>query len=485
MVYDARMAAQPHLVRQIGLWSGVAVVVGSTIGSGIFKSPAGIAEKVPDPLWMLMVWVLGGVFVLCGALTLAEVGGAYPYSGGIYVYVREAFGRMTGFLFGWAQLTLLRPSSVGAIAIAFGQYAARLTGREPGSPGFDQFASGLAVAAIVGVTAANYFGVKSGTLIQNLTTIGKSLGLMVLVVLAVVLALPHAGAAHFAPAGGAVAVPAFGLALVSVLWAYDGWADGGYVGGEMKDPRRNVPRSILIGTLFIIGIYVLANVGYLSVFSVAEMAKSKVIAADAMTRLVGAGGVVFIIATVMVSTFGTLNGTVLTSPRIFFALAEDRLFFPQMASVHPKHKTPHVSVLLVGALGVIYVMVATAFSGDKAFDALTDAFVIAMLPFYALGVASVFVFRSRAKKGLAPVVDADSLVDPVTPGHMETHPHVYDPPVRTPLFPLTPLVFVASTVYILANSLLDASSRQPTLITLGVLLFGIPIYYATIARRNA
>jgi amino acid transporter len=484
MVYDARMTSQPHLVRQIGLWSGVAVVVGSTIGSGIFKSPAGIAGKVPDPLWMLMVWVLGGVFVLCGALTLAEVGGAYPYSGGIYVYVREAFGRITGFLFGWAQLTLLRPSSVGALALAFGQYATRLTGRNPGSPGFDQIAAGLAVAAIIGVTIANVLGVKSGTAIQNITTVGKSLGLLVLIVLAVVIGLPHAGT-HFASSGHTLSVPSFGLALVTVLWAYDGWADAGYVSGEMKDPRRNVPCSILLGTIFVIGIYLLANLGYLAVFSVDQMASSKVIAADAMSKLVGAGGVVFIIATVMVSTFGTLNGTVLTSPRVFFALAEDKLFFPQLAAVHPRFKTPHVSVILVGALGVLYVVVATAFSGDKAFDALTDAFVISMLPFYALGVASVFVFRARRRKGLAPVLTSDSLVDPVEKGHLETHPHVYDPPVRTPLYPLTPIVFIASTVYILVNSLLDTESRTPTLITLGVLVLGVPLYYLTVARRNA
>src|SRR5579862_9781319 len=165
------IAASPpsHLVRQIGLGSGIAVVIGSTIGSGIFKSPSGIAVQLPGPLPMLAVWVLGGLFVLCGALTLGELGGAFPYSGGLYVYLREAYGRLAAFLFGWAQLVLLRPSAVGAVAIVFGQYALRLTGRQEGQPGFNEWSAALAVGAIVAVTIANVFGVRFGTLIQNLT----------------------------------------------------------------------------------------------------------------------------------------------------------------------------------------------------------------------------------------------------------------------------------------------------------------------------
>ncbi|MES1147450.1 MAG: amino acid permease, partial [bacterium] len=258
-----------HLVRQIGLWSGVAVLVGSTIGSGIFKSPSGIAEKLPGPGPMLAVWIVGGLFALCGALTLAEVGGAFPYSGGIYVFVREAYGRMVGFLFGWAQLTLLRPSSVGAVALVFGEYAMRLSGRNPDSPGFNQSTAALAVGAIFTVTTANVLGVKFGTTIQNLTTIAKSVGLLILIILAFVIGLPHASG-HFTPMAppGSMNMSMFGLALVSVLWAFDGWADGVYISGEMKDPRKNVPKAILIGTIVVIAIYLLANLGYLSVFSV-------------------------------------------------------------------------------------------------------------------------------------------------------------------------------------------------------------------------
>ena len=258
----------------------------------------------------------------------------------------------------------------------------------------------------------------------------------------------------------------------------------------MLNPRKNLPKAILFGTLIVIGVYMLANIAYLSVFSVKEIAKSSIIAADTMSQLVGTLGVTFIVATVMISTFGTLNATVLTSPRIFFAMAEDRLFFSALATVHPKFKTPFVSVILSGSLGILYVVAATAMSGSKAFGALTDAFVIGVVPFYALSVGSVFIFRGREKKRVASLETdstsmADSLVDPVTPGHLETHHHAYSPTVHTPLFPVVPLVFIASTLFLLVNSLLDKDSRNPTIITLAIVAIGTPIYYATIARRKS
>ena len=479
-----------HLVRRIGLGSGVAVVVGSTIGSGIFKSPSGIATQLPGPLPMLAIWIIGGFFVLCGALTLAEIGGAFPYSGGLYVYVREGYGRLTAFLFGWAQLVLLRPSSIGAVALVCAQYLLRLAGKDDKDPSYEIWTAVIAVGAVVIVTTANVLGVKVGTFIQNLTTIAKTAGLLVLIVLALIIGLPHA-ASHFTPAvpAGSFSIPMFGLALVSVLWAYDGWADGSYISGEMINPRKNVPKAVLLGTLTVIAVYLLANLAYLSVFTVGEIGKSQIIAADTMSKLVGSWGVTFIVATVVISTFGTLNATVLTSPRIFFAMSEDKLFFEPMARVHPRFKTPYISVITSGLLGTVYILAATALSGSKAFGALTDAFVIGIVPFYALSVASVFVFRRRevVRRDAMPETEReleDSLVDPIEVGHLETHPHPYKPSVHTPLYPITPLIFVASTIFLLVNSLIDAESRIPTLITLGLLVVGAPVYFATVAKQG-
>ena len=478
-----------HLVRRIGLGSGVAVVIGSTIGSGIFKSPSGIATQLPGPLPMLAIWIIGGFFVLCGAMTLSEIGGAFPYSGGLYVYVREAYGRLTAFLFGWAQLVLLRPSSIGAVALVCAQYLLRLIGMNDKHPSYTVWTAVIAVGAVVIVTTANVLGVKVGTFIQNLTTIAKTAGLLVLIVLALIIGLPHAGS-HFVPAvpAGSFSIPMFGLALVSVLWAYDGWADGSYISGEMINPRKNVPKAVLIGTLTVIAVYLLANLAYLSVFTVGEIGKSQIIAADTMSKLVGGWGVTFIVATVVISTFGTLNATVLTSPRIFFAMSEDKLFFEPMARVHPRFKTPYISVITSGLLGTVYILAATALSGSKAFGALTDTFVIGIVPFYALSVASVFVFRRREvmRRDAMPEAERelqDSLVDPIEGGHLETHPHPYKPSVHTPLYPVTPLIFVASTIFLLVNSLIDTDSRVPTLITLGLLVVGAPVYYATVARQ--
>lgn len=465
--------ASNHLVRQIGLWSGVAVVVGSTIGSGIFKSPAGIAEKLPNPVYMLLVWLVGGLVVLCGALTLAEVGSAYPYSGGVYVYIREAFGRLPAFLFGWAQLAVIRPSGVGALSIVFAQYALRFSDLKDGSTEYSLATAGLALFAIAFTTIANVFGVKMGTAIQNWTTVIKTAGLLVLVVLALVLGFGLGGASHFSSASsaGSVTFAGFGLALVSVLWAYDGWADGSFVGGEMKDPRKNLPKAILFGTIGVVLVYTLSNIGYLAVFNVKEMADSKIIAADAMTKLVGSWGSAFIVFTVMVSTFGTLNGSMLTSPRVFFALAEDRLFFKPFGLVHPRFQTPYFSIILCGVLGAIYVCVATLLTGSKAFGALSDAFVIGIVPFYALSVGSIYVFRRRLLAAPSSAELEDSLVETV-----ETVDTKYSPSVMTPAYPATPMVFVLATVLLLANAVIDESSRIPTLITLGLVALGIPIY---------
>jgi len=481
-----------HLVRQIGLGSGIAVLVGSTIGSGIFKSPSGIAGQLPGPLPMLAVWCVGGIFVLCGALTLAEVAGAYPFSGGLYVYIREAYGRLAAFLFGWAQLVLIRPAGVGAVAVVFGQYALRFFNVREGQANFDALTAALAIGALVVVTIANVVGVKFGTGIQNLTTIAKTAGLLVLIALALTVGLLNSGG-HFTPAApaGSFSISMFGLALVSALWAYDGWADASFVGGEILNPRKNVPKAILFGTLIVIAVYLSANVAYLSVFSVHDIAGSAIIAADTMSKLVGVWGVTFIVATVMISTFGTLNGSILTSPRIFFAMAEDRLFFTPLAWVHARFKTPYVAVILSGALGILYVLVATAMSGSKAFGALTDAFVIGVVPFYALSVGSVIVFRKREKKRQVAIGNgqvagdeglAYSLIDPVTPGHLETHHHPYSPPVHVPLYPVVTLVFVASTIFLLVNSLLDSDSRIPTIITLAIVVVGAPIYFMTVGR---
>ena len=437
------------LTRQLGLWSAVAVLVGSTIGSGIFRSPAGVTDKLPGPLPLMAVWVAGGLFALCGALTLAELSGELPATGGIYVFIREGWGRLPAFLFGWAELVLIRAASLGAISTTFSEYFLRVLGFDPSVAPYSDWVHYVAAVAIALTATFNYVGVRTSSVVLNLTTLAKYGGLLFIILLALAIGLPRTGG-HFTPAvpAGSFHVAAFGLALVSVLWAFDGWADLSFVSGEVRDPRRVLPRAIIIGTLAVIAIYLLANVAYLAVMPVEEIRRSKLVAADVAQRLIGAPGVVFVAVTVMLSTFGTLNATLLTAPRVFFAMADDGLFFRRVASVHPRFGTPYVSILLATGLGIVFVLLRT-------FEQLADIFVTAIVPFYALAVASIFVLRRRAG---------------------------YSPPFRTPGYPVVPALFIIATLFLLGNAILDPTSRWGTVAVLGIILLGIPVFYLTVGR---
>lgn len=278
---DSKFAQASSLPRRLGLWSSVAVLVGSTIGSGIFRSPAGIADKLPGPLPLLAIWLTGGAFVLCGALTLAEVAGAFPRTGGVYVFIRESWGRLPAFLFGWSELVIIRAAALGAIATTFAEYLVRVLGNDPRLAPYNQYVHYIAAVAIVLTATFNYVGMRWGSLVQNITTLAKTGALLLITVLALAIGLPQTGG-HFTPAipEGSFSFGAFGLALVSVLWVYDGWADVSFVGGEVRDPERNLPRVLIYGTLIIIVLYLLANLAYLAVLPVDQIRQSKLVAAD-------------------------------------------------------------------------------------------------------------------------------------------------------------------------------------------------------------
>lgn len=427
----------------------MAVVVGSTIGSGIFRSPAGIADKIPGPLPLLLIWILGGLFAICGALTLAELASEVPRTGGFYAFLREGWGRLPAFLFGWGQLTIVRAASLGAIAITFAEYFVRVIGFDPSVAPYDRYAQYIAAVAIAVTAGFNIVGVKWGSAVINITTIAKFGGLAFIVLLALAVGWPQTGG-HFTPMvpEGSVQFSAFGLALVSVLWAYDGWADVTYVAGEVTEPRKNLPKAIIGGTIAVMVIYVLANVGYMAVLPIEEIRTSRLVAADVAERIIGRPGVVMVSTTVMISTFGTLSAVLLTSPRVLFAMADDGMLFAPIAKVHPKYQTPYVAIGLVATLGLIFVLLLR-------FEKLADTFVIAMIPFYALGVGAVYRLRRR-------------------PG--------YSPSFRTPGYPVVPALFIASVAYLLLNALVDPSSRMWALGIFAVLLAGIPVFHMTVGK---
>src|ERR1700716_917701 len=329
---DSTFVRASSLPRRLGLWSAVAVLVGSTIGSGIFRSPAGIANRLPGPLPLLAIWLTGGLFALCGALSLAEVAGVFPRTGGVYVYIRESWGRLPAFLFGWSELVIIRAAALGAISTTFSEYFLRVLGHAPSVAPYSAYVHLIAAAAILLTATFNYVGIKWGSLVQNITTIAKTGALLLIIILALVIGLPQTGG-PYTPAvpPGSFAFGRFGLALVSVLWVYDGWADVSFVGGEVKDPERNLPRVLIYGTLIIIALYLLANLAYLSVLPVEQIRQSRLVAADVADKLIGPAGVAFVSVAVMISTFGTLNGSVMTGSRVLFAMAADGLLFKPIA----------------------------------------------------------------------------------------------------------------------------------------------------------
>ena len=437
-----------RLPRTLGLWSSVALVVGITIGSGIFRSPAGIAQKVPHPTVMLLLWGLGGAVTLCGALSLGELAAALPETGGLYAYLREGWGRLPAFLFGWSELVLIRANALGGIAVVFGEYLLRSLGIDPVEHWIG--ARCLSAGAIAFAAAANIRGANIGAFIVGIATWAKFAALVVLALSAFLLGGSHGASASnlTTGSGGPLLVGNMGLALVSILWAYDGWADLSFASGEVKEPQRNLPRAIILGTLAIIVIYLLTNVAYLYVNPIAKVAESRLVAADTMLAIFGRVGVVLVSLFVMISSFSSLNGSMLASPRIFFAMADDRLFFNAIASVHPRYKTPHVAILLAGLLGMALVL-------SRSFEALTDTFVLAIWPFYALGVAAIYPLRAR-RPDLAR-------------------------PYRAIGYPVVPAIFVIAVAAFVVNALVqDPLSTGITFALIGV---GIPVYGVAFARR--
>jgi amino acid transporter len=437
------------LPRTLGLWSSVALVVGITIGSGIFRSPAGIAQKVPDPRLMLLLWVVGGAITLCGALSLGELAAALPETGGLYAYLREGWGRMAGFLFGWSELVLIRANALGGIAVVFGEYLLRSFGVDPVEHYI--FARSLSAAAIAFAAVVNIRGADLGALIVGIATWAKFLALAVLALSAFLIGGSHGAttANLTTPTGAPVAIGSMGLALVSILWAYDGWADLSFASGEVKDPQRNLPKAIILGTIAIIVIYLMTNVAYLYVNPIEKVAQSRLVAADTMLALFGRAGVILVSMFVMISSFSSLNGSMLASPRVFFAMADDGLFFQTIASVHPRYKTPYVAILLAAVLGMALVL-------SRSFESLTDTFVLAIWPFYALGVAAIYRLR-RLRPDLPR-------------------------PYLAIGYPIVPAIFVIAVIAFVINSLVH--DPLPTGITFALIFAGVPVYQFFFARAR-
>lgn len=434
-------APLPHverLPRTLGIWSAVGVLVGTTIGSGIFRVPNELAGILGSPKAMLLLWVVGGLVTLAGALTIAELAAALPRSGGIFAYILEAFGPFWAFLYGWAELTVIRAAAIGGIASVFASYFGQFVELAPGQEGY------VAAAAILVIATLNWVGISYAAVLMNLTTLLKYGALVGLTLLAFTGGTGNPANLGLVAPGSTVTFSLMLTALIKVMWTYDGWSNLSFIGGEVKDPGRNLPRALILGTAAIVAVYLVVNAAYLYLLPVTEMAASTRVAADAAMRipLLGAAGAAIIAGVVMVSCFGSVNGSIMTGPRIFFALADRGLFFPVLARVSPRFQTPSVSIWVAAGLGVAYVL-------QNTFAQLADRFILGTWPFYALAVAAVFVLRKR---------------QPDLPR-----------PYRTWGYPVVPAVFLLGALLMVGNALV--SNWADNAVTFGIILTGVPVYW--------
>jgi len=426
-----------RLPRHLGLGSAVAVLVGSTIGSGIFRVPSGVAERLQDPGPVVVAWLLGGAIALFGALTLAELAASLPRSGGVFAYLLEGFGPLPAFLFGWSELTVIRASALGAIATIFAEYLGYFIRLTP------ERVRLVAAVAVLLIGLLNYLGVRSAARFMNLITALKYGSLAGLALLA--FTSPAGTMTHFSsPWSGGLQLSMLATALIPIMWTYDGWADLSFVGGEVRDPGRTLPLALILGTTAIVLVYLLLNFAYIYLVPLPQMARSPLIAATAADRIplfAGTGGAV-VSGVVMVSCLGSLTGSMMTGPRIFFAMADRGLFFQIIARVSPRFQSPSVAIWLATVLGVVYVLF-------NDFQQLADRFILGIWPFYALAVAAVFVLR-RTRPELAR-------------------------PYRTWGYPVVPLLFLLASLGMVLNALW--TDPVNTGITFGIILAGVPVYY--------
>ena len=431
---------EERLPRSLGLWSAAAVLVGTTIGSGIFRVPREVAADLGQPIPMLLLWVIGGVITLTGALTIAELAASYPRSGGIFAYILEAYGPLPAFLYGWAELTVIRAAAIGGISLVFASYLGEFVALTPAQERY------VAAVVIVLIALLNYLGVAYAASLMNVTTILKY-GAMLGLGLFAFTAGEGGSFANFTTAapGSVVTVSLMLTALVPIMWTYDGWSNLSFVGGEVKDPGRNLPRALIIGASAVVVIYLLVNAAYLYLLPITEMAQATRVASEAAKRIsiFGGAGAAIISGVVLVSCFGSVNGSMMTGPRVFFAMAEQKLFFPAIARVSPRFQTPSVAIWLAAGLGVAYVL-------QNDFAALADRFVLGSWPFYAMAVAAVYTLRKR-------------------------HPERARP-YRTLGYPVVPAVFLLASVGMVGNALIAHPKENG--FTFGVILAGLPVYFA-------
>jgi len=452
-----------ELIRGLTLTAAVMIAAGSMIGSGIFRKPATMAGQLMSPELLIIIWAGAGIITFIGALVNAEIAGMIDATGGQYVYFRKMYGDFTAFLYGWSIFSVIQTGSQAAIAYAFGEYLGYFIKYPELSQAWQDFSvympfvgnihpffefgpKAAAIFCILFLTWINYLGVVFGGFVQTVITFIKIGSIILLAALLFIF-----GTGNFSNLNSGFTVPEstlnnltalIGLALAGAFWAYDGWNNVTFVSGEVKDPQRNIPKALLYGTLIVVGVYVLINVAFLYILPIDVMAKSPLVAASAAEVIFGTSGASIIAIAVIVSTFGAVSASVLTTARVQFAMARDKLFFTPLGKVHPKFGTPHVSLVVQGLWSCVLVMTGS-------FDTITDYVIFAAWTFYMLGAFGVYILRKK-------MPDAHR-------------------PYKVWGYPYTPAIFVVFSFLFLLNSIIEDTSDAAMGTIL--ILIGLPIYF--------
>ena len=453
------MTSQPaaratDLKRELGLFDATMINVGTMIASAIFIVPATVAVAVHGSVLITAVWIIGGAVSLLGALSVAELAAMYPEAGGQYAYLREAYGTVWAFLYGWANFAVINTASIAAIAVGFSRYLGFFT------PLSETAIRVIAIASIVALTLLNCRGVRLGATTQNVLTTIKIVALFALIATSFI--LPGGSTSQLQPLwptqGFTQWIAPFGVAMIGVLWAYDGWIETTYVGSEITDPSRNLPRSIILSTVIIIALYTLASIAYLYVLSQAGMAGSTLVASDAAKVTMGATGASLVVIAILISTLGANNGIILTAARIPYAMARQGVFFRSQGLVHARYGTPVIALLWQGVIAAVLTLVPNCLaiphlfrlcSPRPLYDQLATYVVFAQFVFYAFSAGAVILLRRQA---------------PELPR-----------PYRTWGYPLTPIIFIAFAVWLVLNTIIE--TPKDSAIGAGLIILGLPGYY--------
>lgn len=448
-----------ELKRQLSLFDSTMIMVGIILGSGIFLTTGIMATSLPSASMILLVWIIGGLLTLAGALTYAELGAAMPEAGGQYVYLKKAYGPLFGFLFGWILFLVYMSGGIAGLAVAFAEYTGFFF---PGlslqhilfthklnilgfSTTFTLSAGKLVgVGAILVLSFMNLIGTKFGKGIQNVLTVIKIGALLAIVILGFTIGKGQAVDFSFNPAGISVTaiISGFAVALIAVAWAFDGWNNITFVAGEIKNPQRDIPRALIWGTIITTVIYALVNYIYLYALPIAKMAGEVRIAEKATTVLFGGTTAAVISAAVVISTFGSLNGSILAGPRVYYAMARDGFFFKRVAAIHPKYGTPAFSIVVQAVWSIILTLTGT-------FEQLLTYVIFVAIIFWITAAFSVFTLRKKF---------------PDMPR-----------PYKTWGYPVVPALFIIASMGILINTLIEKPVEA--LAGLGITAVGIPVYY--------